>query len=358
MKKVYFKCIVLIFCCVKLNAQDPQFSLYTENPSILNPALTGVNHVLRASVSYKDQWRNVTLPYKTFGMNLDMRFKPDNWQQIDKHRGMTYKERTLSRLAGGFSIYSDKAGIGGYSALQTNLNVAYFVPLTKNQFLSFGLQGGIFQKQIVNEKFIFSNQYNGSIYDKSISSGESFNSFYEVYPDFAAGALWAYQQRDKRVGENGIKKMNVGFSMYHLTQPRSGFLKQKQRGEYRMNVHGELFYLASKSNLGYSPSFNVSMQGNALYVAAGSFINYYFSENSKYTGLNKRSSLSAGAFYKTGQLFSFSLMYEKSEQYAVALCYDASFSQINLVAQGRAGFELLLRYTPPMAFLYEKKQTK
>ena len=65
-------------------AQDPQFMMYTDNPGIQNPALVGANHALRASVTYKDQWRNVSLPYKSFGMNMDMRFKPDNWQQASR----------------------------------------------------------------------------------------------------------------------------------------------------------------------------------------------------------------------------------------------------------------------------------
>ncbi|MEI6021397.1 MAG: PorP/SprF family type IX secretion system membrane protein, partial [Bacteroidota bacterium] len=337
-------------------AQDPQFSMYNENPSLLNPALCGANHVLRASISYKDQWRNVTLPYKSFGMGMDMKFKPDNWQQVDKHRGMTFKERSLSRLAAGFSIYNDKAGLSRYSSLQTNLSMAYFVPLNTKQFLSFGLQAGLFQKQIENESLVFSSQFNGNTYDKSLSSGESFNSFYQVYPDFAAGALWALQERNKRVGEYGIKRINFGMSLYHLNSAKQGFFKQKQSSDYRMNAHGEFVYLAPKASVGFSPSFNACLQGTVLYYSVGSFITYYFSENSKYTGLNKRSSLALGAFYRSGQCVTLQCLFEKSEQYALGLAYDISFSRISSFAGGKGGFELVMRYTPPMAFLYEKKQ--
>ena len=81
--KFYFLIFVL-FLQINLCAQDPQFMMYTDNPGIQNPALVGANHALRASVTYKDQWRNVSLPYKSFGMNMDMRFKPDNWQQASR----------------------------------------------------------------------------------------------------------------------------------------------------------------------------------------------------------------------------------------------------------------------------------
>lgn len=350
--------ILMICCCCSrvIKGQDPSFSMYNENPAILNPALTGANHVLRASVAYKDQWRQLGSPFKSFGMSMDMKFKPDNWQQVDSHRGMTFKERTMSRLAGGFSIYSDKAGISRYSHLSTNFNVAYFVPINAVQFLSFGIQAGMCQIQMENDALIFPSQFNGNTYDKSLSSGETFNTFYQVYPDFACGALWALQEKNKRVGEYGIKKINAGLSMYHLTYVKQGFLKHQQQSDYRFNLHGELIYLAPKADIGFSPSFNLMLQGNVMAFAAGTFISYYFNENSKYTGFNKRSSMAFGTFYKQANGFSFQFVYEKSEQYALGICYDVCLSGISASKNGNAGFELMMRYTPPMAFLYEKKQ--
>ena len=58
------------------NAQDIHFSQYNETPSLLNPALTGTQYVIAASAIYKDQWRSVTVPYKTFGASYEMKFHP------------------------------------------------------------------------------------------------------------------------------------------------------------------------------------------------------------------------------------------------------------------------------------------
>ena len=354
--KTAYMLILSFFLSVMYKAQDPVFAMFNENPAILNPGLTGLNHVLRASVAYMDQWRQLGTPYKSFGMSMDMKFKPDNWQQVDKHRGMTFKERTMSRLAGGLAIYSDKAGISRLSNLNTNLNIAYFLPFNSEQFLSFGMQAGLCQQQIENESLIFPGQYNGSTYEKGISSGESFDSFYRIFPDFAAGIVWARHEHHKRVGEYGINRLNFGLSVYHLSNPKQGFLKQQHGSPYRMNCHGEFVYLAPKAKVGFSPSFQISLQGTTLFVTAGSFLTYYFDENSKYTGLNKRSSLAFGTFYRLGNCISYQFVYEKSEQYAMGVCYSLSLSDINIVSRGRAGFELMLRYTPPMAYLYEKKQ--
>ena len=271
---------------------------------------------------------------------------------------MTFKEKTLSQLAGGFSIYSEKAGIGGLSNLQTNISLAYFLPLNAKQFISVGFQGGLVQKKIENADLLFPNQYNGSAYNKNISSGENFTTFYYVYPDLSCGLLWGFQKQDKRIPSNGITKMNLGFSVYHLTQPRESFLNTHPNSLMRFNSHGELNYLASNANVGISPSFNLSLQGSSMLLMIGNYINYYFNENSKYTGINKRSSLNFGTFYKYQNDIAFNFIYERADQYALGFSYDIGLSKINMVSQSRGGFEILLRYTPPMAFLYEKKQAK
>ena len=92
-------------------AQDLHFSQYNENPSLVNPALTGSAYVLRASVVYKDQWSAVTVPYRTLGASVEMKFKASSWEKIDPFKTRTFK-KSFSRLAGGLSFFSDKAGDG------------------------------------------------------------------------------------------------------------------------------------------------------------------------------------------------------------------------------------------------------
>jgi hypothetical protein len=85
MKTIVQKSVLLIlfFGMSNLYGQDLHFSQYNENPSLINPALTGVNSVFRASAVYKDQWRSATVPFKTFGVSIESKFKPSNWSKVE-----------------------------------------------------------------------------------------------------------------------------------------------------------------------------------------------------------------------------------------------------------------------------------
>jgi uncharacterized protein (DUF2147 family) len=77
----------------------------------------------------RNQWRGVTNAYKTFGASIEMKLKGSNWEQVDKYRSMTFKQKSLSRLSAGLSFYNDKAGDGNMGITQVNLSLATFVPL-------------------------------------------------------------------------------------------------------------------------------------------------------------------------------------------------------------------------------------
>src|SRR4051812_32732519 len=115
--------IFIVLLALKGKAQDLHFSQFNEQHALLNPALTGVTDVFRAVISYKDQWRNVSTPYKTFGVSFETRFNNNSWQQVDKFRSMTFKERSVGRLAWGLSVYGDRAGTGNLNSTQSDFSL-------------------------------------------------------------------------------------------------------------------------------------------------------------------------------------------------------------------------------------------
>lgn len=62
------------FACLTMYSQDFHFSQFNETPDLVNPALTGVSNIMRASIIYRDQWRSVTVPYTTYGVSVESRF--------------------------------------------------------------------------------------------------------------------------------------------------------------------------------------------------------------------------------------------------------------------------------------------
>ena len=128
---VIFGISILLF--PKIFAQDIHFSQFNENPSLVNPALTGQSHVLKASVIYRDQWRSVTVPYKTFGASIEMKLKASNWDKQGDHATMKFK-KSFSRNALGISFFSDKAGDGNMGTTQANLSYATFIPVSEKVY--------------------------------------------------------------------------------------------------------------------------------------------------------------------------------------------------------------------------------
>lgn len=347
----------MFFSLANLNAQDLYFSQFNENPALLNPALTGAKNPLRASISYKEQNRGITIPYRSFGMSFETRFTQSEWTQVDKHRTMTFKEKSISRLAAGLSVYTDRSGDGGLGTTLSNLSLAYFIPLNKNNFLSLGMQGSIVQKKVDNSKLLFPNQYDGTGYDPFKNSGEKFTTLYYIYEDFAGGILWSFKHTEKRISSDIQTKANVGCSVYHLNSAKQQFMLNGARQFMKYVCHGELLFSPLGKSVAFNPSFALQMQGPSQQLSLGSMVKYYTNFNSRYTGILKRSSFGFGGFYRSTGYLTAAVLLEKSEQYCINICYDFNVGSLNKTLAAMGGFELALRFTPPNAFLYQKRST-
>jgi len=347
--------LLLLCCCQYYYSQTFHFSQFNENHALLNPALTGATDPLRASIIYRDQWRSITVPYKTFGMSFETQVNTSGWKSVDKFRSMTFKEKTIGRLAWGLSVYSDRGGSGNLATTQGNLSIASFVPINRKQFVSIGLQASYVQQSISSGNLIYPSQFNGTGYDPNMPQHDRLNSTSYNYAGFAGGCLWSYGQRENKVGSHRQIKANAGISFYQITIPHQSFFVNKESLAMRYLVHGDLLYSPARFNTGIAPSFYLQMQGSSMQLVLGNMFKYFFSDNSKYTGNVKQSSVGFGLYYRNNDAAILMISFERSEQYAIGLSYDINTSRLFNVSTGRGSFEITMRYTPPKAFLYQKK---
>ncbi len=351
--KVSFVLLAVVFF-LNSQAQDFHFSQFNENPSLINPGLTGSANALRASLVYKDQWRSITNPYSSYGFSFESKFKPSNWDLVDPRRSMTFK-KSYSRMAGGLSIYNDKAGIGRLGTFQTNLSLAMFFPLSKMTSLSFGIQGSVVQRKIDNSKLIYPDQYNGSGYDPNISSNELYAQQRLLYPDLAAGAVWSYAHNEKSIAANNQFKAQIGFSTYHLLRPYQSFIRVKEDRLFLKYIfHGNLLIGIPNSMMAIAPSWLVQVQGPSKEILAGMMFKYYINDDSKYTGIIKRSSVGLGIYYRNSDAIITSVLFEIG-RYAIGFSYDFNTSDLTKVSTARGGPELTLKFVTPNPFLYQKR---
>jgi type IX secretion system PorP/SprF family membrane protein len=359
MKTVTNKICIVIFgisflLVLNLKAQDIHFSQFNENPSLVNPALTGQTHVIKASAIYRDQWRSITVPYKTFGASFEMKLKASNWEKQGNHATLKYK-KAFSRTAAGISFFSDKAGDGSMGTTQANLSFASFIPVSSKSSLSVGLQASIVQRKIDYSKLLWNDQYGSNGYDNTLDAGETFNDGNFIYPDFAAGLLYSYGYNEKAIGANDQFKFDIGVSMYHLNTAKQKYLVEtNERLLARYAVHGKFLIGIRNTNFSLAPSYIFQLQGSTKEFIAGSMLRYNFKEDSKYTGYVKGATFSLGAFYRNKDAMIASAQLEFG-QYAIGCSYDINTSGLTKVSTARGGIEFFLKFVTPSPYLYQKR---
>jgi type IX secretion system PorP/SprF family membrane protein len=355
--KAHYYLLLLLSLARPSFSQDLHFSQFNEQPALLNPALTGATAPSRASMGYREQWRSITSSYKTMGASYETRFRTDSWEQVDNYRTMTFKQRSLGRFAAGLSVYKDNAGDGNLATTQLNASVATFVPVNQLSFLSLGIQASLVQRKLDQSQLIFPDQYNGSYYDPNQASEESFQKTRLTYADFASGVVWSYGHSGKdRLGNKQLKA-TAGLAVYHFNKPKQSFLISDRNAQFfKYVLHGDLLFSLRNPDYALAPSFMFQLRGSSNELVGGLMLKRYISMNSKYTGLVKRSSLGIGAYYRNRDAAVLSVVLQWKDQLSICMSYDLNMSRLRRASNARGGTELTMRYTPPKAFLYQKKK--
>lgn len=113
--------IFLLVTFLSYGQQDPLYSLYINNPFLINPAYAGANNLLHAQVSYRLQWAGMEGNPKTLNFS--------SHSSILNNRGGI-----------GLQVTQDKIGENNNTEIQTAF--AYRIKLSHST-LSFGMQAGV-----------------------------------------------------------------------------------------------------------------------------------------------------------------------------------------------------------------------
>jgi len=211
------------------------------------------------------------------------------------------------------------------------------------------------QRKIDNTKLIYGTQYNGTGYDPNITSGERYSRQSFMYPDLGSGIVYTYSRSETAIAANNQINAQFGFSCFHLTRPSQNLIGGENDRLYRKyNFHGNFLFGIPNTLLGIAPSYLAQFQGQSKEILAGLMMKYYIKDDSKYTGILKRSSIGLGAYYRTGDAVITSLLIEVG-RYAVGFSYDLNTSSLTKVSNGKGGFEITLRMVTPSAYLYQRR---
>jgi type IX secretion system PorP/SprF family membrane protein len=334
MKKNILYLILLIHLSSVSFSQDIHFSQFNMSPLTLNPALAGANHEIQAIINYKDQWRGVSTPYKTFGASIDSRYIPKN------HENSTF--------AGGINFFQDRAGDSKMGISQINLTLGYHHRVAKFQTLGLALQGGYAQRSLVYNDLQWSNQYDpNSGYDPNLPSGETNLRSSFTYIDIGGGLLWNINDNSglHHVEDNHDFQAKIGVGVYHFKQKYSFYEVSPEQLYTRYVLHGDaLISVPNFHNLALLPGLVFFSQGPAKELYFGTMFRYKLSQASKYTGIKKDAAVYLGAYCRAKDAIIISFMLEYFS-YTLGISYDYNLSKLTQASSARGGIELSLRYT-------------
>ena len=329
----YIIALSLIAICILSRAQDIHFSQTDATPLLNNPALTGLfkgNH--RAILNYKEQWKNVAYPYKTFALQYDANFGKLKLGNKDK-------------LGIGAAVYSDKAGEANMGITQANLMAAYYKMFNNSHAVSIGFQGGFTQHSYNPANLTWDNQYQFDLgYNPNLPSNEpQTESSQFSFFDGATGIAYEYR-KDKYLGTN------VGIALHHVQSTDLKYYGLNDQTLYRrITAHGVMEKKIKNSETTFYPAFIYRKQNKSQEFVYGCMIKYQLDEK-KFQGNILETAINFGVYNRYGDAVIFVSRFSYMH-YTIGVSYDVTVSKLSEANKYKGGLEFSLIYITP----YERR---
>lgn len=331
--------IILLVAPTLLWAQDPDFSQQYATPLNLNPALAGnFNGTYRIGGMYRDAWRTASpVPIATYVFNGEYRFQ----------LGQPKKNNDYG--AAGLKFFSDRTSIIEHNTNAISALFAFHKSLSEysKNYLSFGIEAGITQKNINYESLNFEDEFNGVNGFEGFTE-EQLQANNYGYGDYSLGINY-YSEINKK------NNINVGITAKHLTNPNISYWRlsdSKDPNLEKVNRQGLLFgfQAITKHQLNYNVSINPRVvfktQGaNATQIFGGSTVRYdlnNFNKTAFHAGLFARVSNTTESF-ALAHVTPF-VGFEINNM-LMGVSYDINMHDVGTLYQGIGVLEFSVSYT-------------
>lgn len=338
-------CLLLLYG-PSLFAQDARFNNIPASAQLTNPAMTGmIAGETRLTANYRQKYSTILGPdrYQTYAAGIELRRPAGNGNFF----GI------------GAQLQQDRAGESDFTRTQGLLGFSYQQQVggsryrrNEGSYLVGGAQVGFGQRGYDINKLWFSNQYfvdqtsREAYIDQTLPTGEAFSgSGSGQYLDVNAGLGWFGNFGD-RLGAY------AGVAVYHLNRPNVSPLPGGVDDlDHRYVVHGGGEIPLGQGEMSLLPVGRFMLQGPGYELLAGSNLRYTerrWREVALRAGLFALGSNQAGdSFGINSYVFSVGL---ETERVQVGINYDISVGDLNVVTNGRGGFELNLIYLVPASY--------
>jgi len=230
---------------ISLKGQDVVYSLFDQNKTYYNPALTGLRPgLIHTNFVYRKQWINFPGEFSTKHFNLDF--------------------KNYGSSGFGLFIFSD---IEGESLLTTNSfggNYSWRGEISKYSgvFIQLGVKASYNIKEIDLSRLTFSDELDeiyGPIYGSTYIADRNRSD----YIDFSVGGMLSFKSYNLFTNQ-------IGLAVHHFTRPNTSFQGTSEKVPIRLSFHAQteyntqVFSLNRRDKLRLRPALVYEMQGSSL----------------------------------------------------------------------------------------------
>ena len=304
---------LLIFSTLpSLVAQDIHFSQFFQTPFALTPGNIGLfdgDH--RVAGVFRQQWRAVTTPYRTFGVGGD-----------------AAHAFGVEQFGAGAWLYNDRAGDSRFNTFQITLGGSWTERFgdRKEHSLTGGLQFGLTAISINYSELQFDNQYNGFYFDPSLSNGETFARDALTHTDLHVGGVYRYHPAKREL-------VQVGLGLFNLTKPQIGFFGTEGDPLDRRTTFHILTQFPVSEKVDVLPMFQYMRQGPFSKLDLGGTVRYIMKD--RYGVLR---AVQGGLFYRASDAGYVYAGLERDD-WTFGVSYDINFSDLVPASRNRGGIE-------------------
>lgn len=301
-----------------LFCQDIHFSQYNGSLLNANPAFTGFfdgDH--RIGAIYRSQWQTVPVSYSTFSVFGDTKLK--------------FKKLKSDAIGLGILFNNDNAGYANFTINQFYVSGSYMHKVNKDSTIlwSNGLNLGFSSVAFNYSKMTFDNQYDGSNYNASYSTGENFASNATRYADVTLGSVLKYIMKQRAY-------IQYGLTYSHINSPKITF-----QNNTSIKIDSKLYnYLSFQYPMANSLDVVVELlhqhQGKYNEFIPSAMLRLHLNEtNQQQVGL--------GFNYRAKDAFVARLFYQV-KTLNVGVGYDVNTSKFMAATNKQGAFEIYLNY--------------
>ena len=320
--------IATILISTLASGQDIHYSQFGNSPVNLSPGIAGVfGGDMRFAANYRNQWKNVPVPYNTFTGSVENKFY--------------FKDGAYTRFfTGGLLFNYDRQGTLELTSLNIGIPISFTAPLAKNHFLTLGVTPSFGQRSFSTNTLTFDNQWVDCIFDPANAHRENqaFANSSLSYFDISAGLNYRLQSSSRR------SKLDFGGSIFHINQPKHNFWagganSPDVRLSSRINGYAlGVLQVASKVDL--VTMAQLQKQGTYRELVYGLAGRFHLN-----TKPNKELALQAGLGFR--HRYTDAIIPQVEVLYRtwqLGLSYDMNLSNFDLATNRRGGPELSLIY--------------